>query len=239
MLQVAIIGVGTFGARMLEELNDIGADIIIVDKDSEVIEKYKDLARDAYVTDAINQVALEKIIPTDIDVAIVDLCGALEVSIMATAFLKKMGISNIIAKAESDDCGEVLELVGATKIIYPDLDAAQRLTPILASDVLFNYMQVSENLALAEVSVMEEFDGKKLKDCNIRSKYQLNVVAFRSKPDAPFQFIPDADFELSVANIILVAGTEEAINKYTKKDEKELKKSNRFFLEKPRGKRTK
>ena len=233
MLQVAIIGVGTFGTRMLEELNDITSEVIIVDKNSEVIEKHKDLARDAYVTDVINHVALEKIIPKEIDVAIVDLCGALEASIMSTAFLKKLGIKTIVAKARSDEHGDVLKLVGATKIIYPDLDAAQRLTPILASNVLFNYMQVSNNLSLAEVSVIDEFDGKTLKDCNIRSKYHLNVVAYRSNPEAPFQFIKDANFIFSASNILFVAGSEEAISKYTKKEEKEeFKHAKRSFWKK-------
>ncbi len=233
MLQVAIIGVGTFGVRMLEELNDIEAEVIIVDKDSEVVEKYKDLARDAYVTDAINQVALEKIIPQELDVAIVDLCGALEASIMATAFLKKIGIKTIVAKARSDEHGDVLKLVGATRIIYPDLDAAQRLTPILASNVLFNYMQVSDNLSLAEVSVIDEFDGKTLKDCGIRSKYHLNVVAYRSEQGAPFQFIDDANFVFSASNILFVAGSEEALFEYIEKEEKEeLQHSKRSFWEK-------
>ena len=236
MLQVALIGIGTFGARMLEELNEINAEVIIIDKDSEVIQKYKDLANDAYITDAINQDALEKVVPKDIDVAIVDLCGALEASIMATAFLKKMGICNIVSKADSDEHGEILKLVGATKIIYPDLDAAQRLTPILASNVLFNYMQVSENLALAEVSVIDEFIGKKLIDCNIRSKYQLNVVAFREKSTTPFQFISDANFEFSDSNVLLVAGSEDAINKYTQKEEHEISKTTKtksnFFSKK-------
>lgn len=241
MLQVAIIGVGSFGVRMLEELNSIGADVFIVDKDSEVIGKYKDLAKDAYITDAINQAALEKIVPKQLDAAIVDLTGSLEASIMATALLKKMEVQNILVKAKSDEHGEILETVGATRIVYPDLDAAERLTPLLASSVLFNYMQVSENLALAEVSVLEELDGKKLKDCNMRSKYRLNVVAFRSEPDAPFQFIADGDFKLSISNILLVAGSDEAIYDYTKKDDGEVQiAKNQFWqraLNRKRGRK--
>lgn len=75
MKQFAIIGLGAFGIRMLDELLSVTDEIIIVDKDREVIEKYKDKAKAAYITDAINETALSKIIPSDIDSVIVDLGG--------------------------------------------------------------------------------------------------------------------------------------------------------------------
>ena len=90
MLQVAIIGLGTFGVRMLEELNDIDADVIILDKDADMINKYKDLARDAYITDAINHEAIMKCVPETIDAAIVDVGNNLEVEILTTK--DRMGV---------------------------------------------------------------------------------------------------------------------------------------------------
>ncbi|MFI3257858.1 MAG: TrkA family potassium uptake protein [Spirochaetales bacterium] len=223
MLQVAIIGMGTFGVRMLEELNEIDAEVIIVDKDQEVIDTYKDLVRDAYITDAINQAALEKVVPHDIDAAIIDLSGALEVSIMATVFLKKMEVKNIIVKARSDEHGEILKLLGATKVIFPDLDAAQRLTPLLASSVLFNYMQISPDLALAEVGVLVSWNEKTLAEANMRAEYGLNVVAYREAPTEPFTFIANINFQFSLSNILLVAGTEEAIRSYADQEERDIK----------------
>lgn len=230
MLQIAIIGMGTFGKRMLEELNGIKAEIIILDKDHEVIDKYKEFARDAYVTDAINKAALEKIVPGDIDAAIIDLSGALEVSIMATVFLNKMGIKNIIVKARSDEHGEVLKMVGATQVVFPDLDAAQRITPLLASNVLFNYMRVSDELALAEVGVLAKLEGKTLVESNIRAGYGLNVVAYRPDITAPFIFIGESSFRFSSSNVLLVAGTDDAIQKYTEKDKYDTRRSKKTIL---------
>src|SRR5512133_2007785 len=108
MKQFAIIGLGSFGMRMLEELLGVTSEIIIIDKDREIIERYKDRAKAAYITDAINETALRKIIPTEIDAVIVDLGGKIEASLMATSYLKKMGIKEIIVKAETDEHGEIL-----------------------------------------------------------------------------------------------------------------------------------
>ena len=49
MLQIAIIGLGTLGIRMLEELAESDAELIIIDKDEEIVEQYKKFANLAII----------------------------------------------------------------------------------------------------------------------------------------------------------------------------------------------
>lgn len=225
MKQFAIIGLGSFGLRMLEELLSITNEIIIIDKDKEIIEKYKDIAKAAYITDAINENALRKIIPPEIDAVIVDLGGKIEVSIMTTNYLKKFGIKEIIVKAQTDEHGEVLSLVGATKIIFPDREAAKRITPMLASSFLFNFMPISANLALAEVRANENCIGKTLLDANLRKSFGLNVVAMRKVDTGEFFFISDPAYSFTDEDILLVAGDEDHINKFSRNPERVQKRN--------------
>jgi trk system potassium uptake protein TrkA len=225
MKQFAIIGLGSFGLRMLEELLSITNEIIIIDKDKDIIEKYKDVAKAAYITDAINEIALRKIIPTEIDAVIVDLGGKIEVSIMTTNYLKKMGIREIIVKAQTDEHGEVLTLVGATKVIFPDREAAKRITPMMASSFLFNFMPISENLALAEVRANENCLGKTLLDANLRKLFGLNVVAMRKGDEGEFFFINDPSYVFVEEDILLVAGDEDHINKFSRNPERVQKRA--------------
>lgn len=220
MKQFAIIGLGPFGLRMLEELLTITNEIIIIDKDKDIIDKYKDMAKAAYITDAINEIALRKIIPPEIDAVIIDLGGKIEVSIMATNYLKKMGIKEIVVKAQSDEHGEVLGMVGATKVIFPDREAAKRITPMLASSVLFNFMPISANLALAEVRANENCIGKTLLDANMRRSFGLNVVAMRKVDKDEFFFISDPAYVFTEADVLLVAGDENNINKFSRNPER-------------------
>lgn len=215
MKQFAIIGLGSFGLRMLEELYEITQEIIIIDKDKEIIEKYKDKAQAAYVADAINEKALSKLIPEEIDAVIVDLGGKIEVSIMVTNYLKKIGIKNILVKAQTDEHGEVLSMVGATQVIFPDREAAKRITPMLASSLLFNFMPISENLALAEVQANDYCLGKTLIEANLRQEFGLNVVAMRKVLHDDFLFINDPTYIFLEEDILLVAGTEDGINKFS------------------------
>lgn len=230
MKQFAIIGLGAFGLRMLEELVEVTNEIIIIDKDKEIIEKYKDVAQAAYVTDAINEVALSKIIPDNIDAVIVDLGGKIEVSIMTTNYLKKLGVKNIMVKAQTDEHGEVLSMVGATQVIFPDREAAKRITPMLASSLLFNYMPISENLALAEVRVNSFCLGKTLIDANLRKEFGLNVVAMRKLDTDDFQFIRDPSYVFTDEDVLLVAGNEEGIAKFSSLEKSAARKGTTSYF---------
>ena len=215
MKQFAIIGLGAFGLRMLEEILTLTNEIIIIDKDRTIIDKYKDVAKAAYVTDVINEKALTKIIPPEIDAVIVDLGGKIEASIMAINYLKKMGIKEIIAKAQSDEQGEVLEMVGATKVVYPDREAAKRVVPMLASSILFNFLPISAGLSLAEVKANDNCRGKTLIEANLRKGFGLNVVAMRKIESDDFSFIYDPSYVFQDDDVLLIAGSEENILRFS------------------------
>lgn len=208
MKQFAIIGLGAFGLRMLEELSELTKEIVIIDKDRDIIEKHKDKASAAYITDAINEDALRKTIPPSIDAVIVDLGGKIELSLMATAYLKKMNIEHILVKAQSDEHGEILQALGATRVIYPDKEAAQHIAPLLASAFLFNYLPISDSFALAEVGVNENCVGKSITELNLRKNYRLNLVAYRKKGNRNFIFLSDLEYRFMDDDILLIAGEE-------------------------------
>ena len=81
---IAIIGLGNFALNVLDQLISTSTDLIILDKDREIVEKYKKFVSNAYIADAINSETLKKIIPENLTAAIVDLGSSLESSILVT-----------------------------------------------------------------------------------------------------------------------------------------------------------
>jgi trk system potassium uptake protein TrkA len=231
MVSIAVIGLGSFGCRVVEELEQADADVIIIDKDRDIIERYKSSIHYAYISDAINEASLEKILPDDLHAAVVDLGSQLETSILVTNHLHKMGVKHIVVKARSDEHGEILKLVGATDIVYPDLDAALHVAPMLVSSALFNYVQVSQNFALAEVGVRDDLRGRTLAESNLRQKYGLNLVAVRKSAETDFSSVSSPSMELEESMILLVAGTNEDLRKYASwtDDDGKKEKNARFF----------
>jgi trk system potassium uptake protein TrkA len=153
MKQFVIIGLDIFGKRALEELIPLEVDILIIDKDKEVIQNYKDKVASAYVADVTQIEIIEKIIPRTIDTAIIDLGDKIEASILVTHYLKQLGVREIVVKAESDQHGNILKIIGATMVIFPNKEAAKKIIPLLVSPLLLNYFPISEELIIAEVKV--------------------------------------------------------------------------------------
>ena len=212
---IAIIGLGNFALNVLDQLISTSTDLIILDKDREIVEKYKKFVSNAYIADAINTETLKTIIPENLTAAILDLGSSLESSILVTNHLKKIGVNQIIAKACSDDHGEILELVGATKVIYPDFDAACHIVPQLLSPVLLNYLKISENFVIAEVTVKPELTGKTLKDSLLRQKFGLNVIGYRKNFSEDFQNANDPNLILSEDITLLASGSVKSIHEYS------------------------
>ena len=217
MATVVVIGLGSFGCRVVQELIEHkNADLIILDKDREIVEKYKSFALNAFICDALNEETLGRIVPKDADAVVVDLSNSLETSILVTNHLKNIGIKQIIVKAKSDEHGNILKLVGASKIIYPDLDAAQNITPVIICKDLFSYIEISSNFAIAEVGLIKGFENKTLLEISFRQKFNLNVIGIKKDENAKIE-IPKPNDILKENYILVVAGTPDAIKNYSEK----------------------
>ncbi|HUW69305.1 MAG TPA: TrkA family potassium uptake protein [bacterium] len=212
--QYAIVGLGSFGVRVLEKLSEATDQIIIIDKNKEIIEKYKDMAAKSYITDALSKQALSRIIPEAIDVAIVDVGDNIEVAVVVTNALKKLGARQIIVRADTQERGEILEMVGATRIVYPALEAATKIVPMLVSSSLFSFMAISPSLVLAEVGVPERYVGMTLVEANFRQSKGINVVAIRKQTGDEYEYF-DPKYRLAADDVMLCAGTERDVTAFT------------------------
>ncbi|PKL08993.1 MAG: TrkA family potassium uptake protein [Spirochaetae bacterium HGW-Spirochaetae-7] len=212
--QYVIVGLGSFGVRVLEKLSEATDQIIIIDKDKAIIEKYKDLASKSFIADALNKQALSRIIPEAIDVAIVDVGDNIEVAVIVTNALKKIGAGKIIVRAETEERGEILEIVGATMIVYPAKEAATKIVPMLVSSSLFSFMAISPSLVLAEIRAPERYVGSTLVEANFRQSKGINVVAIRKEEGDEYEYF-DPRYRLLADDVMLCAGSEKDVTAFT------------------------
>jgi trk system potassium uptake protein TrkA len=228
MKQFAVIGLGSFGIWVLEELLAVDVEVLIIDKSEEVVTEYRNRVHASYVADAIREETIKSIIPKDIDAAIIDLGDKTDVSILVANYLKKLGVKCIIAKAESDEHGEILDLVGATDIIYPNREAAARIMPPLLSDVMFSYLPISEKLVLSEIRFPQRLLGSTLIDAQVRQKHGLNVIAVKPGGLGEFEFV-SADYEIGEDDTFLVVGAQEDLSEFGEIAEQSRGKSSRLL----------
>jgi len=224
MKQYAVIGVSSFGKRILNELLRLDCEIILIDKNPEVIEYFKNDVAAAYIANVINEEIVFRLIPADIDAAVIDLGDRIEASILVTQYLSKIGVANIIVKAETDQHGEILSIVGADHVVYPDLEAARRVIPVLASDLLFHYLPISKELVIAETGMPSDLIGHTLLETDIRQAKGINVLAFRRSGRKDYQ-IPNAEYRFQKEDVLLVIGREDDTALFTGKEPGDRKRN--------------
>lgn len=210
MKQFAILGLSYFGKDVLEELMELGADIMIIDKDRTVIDAYKDYPVSAVVMDIMNEESLARILPKGLDGVVIDMGEKIEASILATSYCRKLGIPRIFVKAVTEGHADILDMVGATKIIFPHREAAKRITPLLVSSGLLNYLPVSGKLVIAEIIVPEKLVGLSLLEANLRRTFSINLISVKNGENEEYGlFTPEYRFR--AGDIALVSGMDESI----------------------------
>ncbi len=213
MKQFAILGLSYFGKDVLEELLELGADVMIIDKDRIVIDAYKDYPVSAVVMDIMNEEGLSRILPKGLDGVVIDMGEKIEASILATSYCRKLGIPRIFVKAVTEGHAEILDMVGATKIIFPHREAAKRITPLLVSSGLLNYMPVSGKLVIAEIMVPEKLVGLSLLEANLRRTFGVNLISVKNGENETYGlFTPEYRFRSG--DIALVSGMDESIEQF-------------------------
>jgi len=178
---VAVIGLVTFGAKTAIELYDRGAEVVAIDKNEELVDKLKDRVTHAVTLDVTNEKAMRSVNISDVDVAVVAIGDNIEMSIMAVATLRKLGVGRVIARATSSLHEHVLNEIGASEIIKVEEEMGEIMaSKIIAPHVLQRY-NFAAGYSLVELKLGKKFEGKTLVESKMRQNYSLNIVALQKK----------------------------------------------------------
>jgi trk system potassium uptake protein TrkA len=90
-----------------------------------------------------------------------------------------MGVKQIYARAEDLIAGEVFSKVGATEVIYPEIESAERWAYKLIAPQIGEKIDFGEGYSLARIKAPASFDGKTVMDLQLRQKYNVNLVLIK------------------------------------------------------------
>lgn len=214
MRQFVVIGLGNFGHNVAISLFEQRNQVLAIDANSKKIEQIKDKVTQAVVVNVKEKEALSEFISNDIDAAIVSLGDKIETSILTTLYLKELGVKKIIVKAINDDHGQILKLIGAMEIIYPEKEEAVRLAHRLTIPNLIEHIPLASEYSIVEIAVPDNFVGKSLKELQLRSKYNVEVIAVKDVLQDTLHLIPEADVKIKPDSVLMVIGKEVDINKF-------------------------
>lgn len=212
--KVLVVGVGRFGAALIDELWESGCELIVVDRDADAIDSIKSKASAAFVADATDPTVLENIGARGVDVAVVTAGEAFEGVVLCVSVLAELGVKVIFARAANDRQASVLQRVGATRAIQVENEMGRRLAVQVQNPVSSDLLEFATHFRVVPWAATTRYVGKALSDANFR-RFELNVLGWFGA-DAQNRRLNFAapDYQIEAGHTLLLVGQEEAIQRF-------------------------
>jgi trk system potassium uptake protein TrkA len=213
MKRVVVIGLGIFGFNIAKDLYESGIEVIAIDKNKEIIQKIKDFSTKAILADGTDKEVMESIGIQGDDIVIISFGEDLAASTLITLHLKELKVKTIIVKAPNEDHKRVLEKVGATQVIIPEREMADKVAKGIISPNVLDYIPLSDDYTISEIAPPASFMGKTIGELHLRTKYHVEVIAVREMLPDRIRMVPRADFVIKDSDVLVVIGKEDDIQK--------------------------
>jgi len=209
MKQAAVIGLGRFGASVARTLASAGCEVLGIDVDESRVKAVADEITDAVRANALDEEALRALGLRNFEVVVVGIGHEVQASILVTVLLKEMGIPKIVAKAQDELHGRVLQKVGADIVVFPERDMGVRLAHTLISRNVIDEIQISTDYSILEMEAPSRFLDRSLKELELRQRFGLTVLAIRRADRIIVS--PDASQIVEEGDILVTLGQPEKL----------------------------
>jgi len=202
--QFAVIGLGRFGSSIATTLFKLGYEVLAIDSDEEQVQKSSELVTHVIQADTTDENTLKALGIRNFDVVVVAIGEDIQANVLTTLLLKDLGVKYIVAKARNELHGKMLAKIGADRVVYPERDMGLRVAHNLVATNVLEYIELSPDLSVAEITAPKILIGKSLAEANLRVKYEINVVAI--KREETLIIPPPPDEKIQVEDILIFVG---------------------------------
>jgi trk system potassium uptake protein TrkA len=211
--QVVVMGLGRFGVSVATTLHGMGNDVLALDSDEKNVASVASQLTRAAQADATKEAVLNDLGIKDYDVAIVSMGSSIEASVLSTILVKKLGVKYVIARANNELHGSILERIGADIVIHPEREMGIRTAHNMTVRDASDYMPVSQNYGIAKLPALACIVGKKLSEVGFgpRGKYEVAVLMLKHKNEVTVS--PDLNETIKEGDTLIVSGDDDQIEK--------------------------
>ncbi|WP_228838803.1 potassium channel family protein [Nocardia amamiensis] len=209
--RVVVIGLGRFGSALARELVTHGSEVLAIDSDPRLVQRYSDELTHVAVADTTDMEALQQLGVPDFPHAVVGIGSNMEASILTTSLLSEFQIPRIWAKAVSRQHGQILERVGAHHVVLPEHDMGERVAHLVAGRMI-DYIEFDTDYAMAKTVAPKAAIGKTLTASALRQHFDITVVAIKHR-GGQFTYAT-ADTVVAEGDQLIVSGHIEEVERF-------------------------
>lgn len=207
-----VLGLGNFGMSVAVTLEEMGCNVIVVDKHEEKVEAIADKVSYAMCAEIEDEEVLQMLGARNLDGAVVAIAEQMEASIMATIMLKELGIPYVLVKAASPIHEKILRKVGADAVIFPEREMGTRVAKRLISSTFRDWINFSAEYSMVELQIPDGWAGKSLIELHVREKYGINVVGYEKDGQVNISLNPHEPLPESC--VLIMVGADEVFKKF-------------------------
>lgn len=208
-----VIGLGRFGTALVKTLTEAGKEVIAIDKNEEKVREVRGYTDYAFVVDNLSETALKETGMQNCGTVTICIGEQIDMSILTTMLVIKLGVPNVIAKATSEVHGEVLKRMGAT-VVYPEADMAVRIGRRLIFGNLLDYVALADGVEVRRIAVGGHVVGRSIQELDARRNYGINIIAVERNGRTDVEFT--AGYRFVAGDTVAVIGKVDKIDRFEK-----------------------
>lgn len=204
MKSVLIIGMGRMGRHLARKMQELGNEVMVVDKSAAVIESISTTYTDKIIGDCTNRSVIHDLGVDNFDLCFVTIGADFQASLVITSLLKQFGAKMVVSKAKQDIQSDLLRQIGADEIVYPEREIAEKLAVRYNSKNIFDFVRLTSEYSIYEIPVLSSWLGRSVEEVEVRKKYNINIIAVKNGND--LQPSPSGEYRFVQNDHIIVIG---------------------------------
>ena len=211
-MKFCVIGLGRFGYQVATVLAENGMEVLAVDSNEGIIASIRDHVTQAICMRVTEETSLKSIGIDEMDMVIVAMGEDFAQSILITALLKKVGVPKVIARAINEIHKDILQLVGADRVILPEKEIGIRLADNLSSPFV-DIIRLTKEFAISQIIAPKKFIGKTVQSLHLYTTYDVRCIGL--KKDEQIVAI-DPSYTIQEHDRLIFAGNHDALEDIAK-----------------------
>ncbi|WP_409968548.1 TrkA family potassium uptake protein [Bengtsoniella intestinalis] len=179
MKSFLVLGLGRFGYHLTRELVALGNEVMVLDRDEDRVSQLSGIATATCIGDCQDEQVLRSLGVDNFNACFVCVSDDFQCSLETTAILQELGAKYVVSRADREKQIRFLLKIGADYVVNAEMDTAKRIATSFSSTKVFDYFELSPQYAVFEITTPVPWVGHAVKELDIRSKYNINILGIK------------------------------------------------------------
>lgn len=209
---VLVVGLGRFGSAVAESLMRQHVEVLAVDEDPKLVQRYADELTLTVQADSTDGEAMRQLGVDQLSRAVVAIGSDIEASVLTVITLVEAGVEQVYAKAITRKHGKILSSIGAHHVIYPEQVMGQRVAHMVTGGVK-DYLEFEDGFAMIRTDAPRQMWGVSLAEARLRSKHHVTVVGIKRGQEEFSYAVPETVAQ--EGDELVVSGATEDVERFS------------------------